>query len=287
MIVTALRKLGVVLLLLTQTLLVGGKAPAISKKDLAGIGCDVCEAAIREVASRVQGMPPHVTFEQIERMFDFDVCDTVRVDSWIRKLDIVLHEGNRSLGLVPGSGISLCGAECATIRHKCSLIMDEDMDKERVVDYLKTKRSKSHLNVEEAVATVCKDWTKVCPSKRTLPSGETRQDEVFLPMEAALVQRERDEQYSSMREVAEKKGATAIFCLADDMKGARAKLYFMEKFIGNLDNSRNPQRHQTYLGHQWKVKINGKVVKQWVVGVEPVQFFILTWADISDNKTEL
>jgi hypothetical protein len=165
--------------------------------------------------------------------------------------------------------------------------MDEDMDKERVVDYLRTKRSKSQLNVDEAVETVCKDWTKVCPSKRMLSSGETRQDEVFVPMEAALVQRERDEQYSRMREVAEKKGATAIFCLSDDMKGARAKLYFMEKFIGNLDNSRNPQRHQTYLGHQWKVKINGKVVKQWVVGVEPVQFFILTWADISDNKTEL
>lgn len=258
-----------------------------NKRDVQLITCEVCEHAVSHAVGRVQSRSRYTTFDEIDRIFA-ETCDIVKVDSWIRKLDIVTHASNNSVGLVAasGGGIAACGAECLSIRKRCHTLLDEDIDRERVVDYVKTKHSKptSELVVEDVTGKVCRDWTKVCPSKHKLAAGETRQqDEPFVAMEVAAVQKERDDQYQEARAYAEKKGITAIFTVADDMKSVRAKLYWNEKFIGDLKDSITPQRHQTYMGHTWTVKINGKVVKVWGIGVEPVQYFTLTWADIQQD----
>jgi len=281
---TAAWRSWVVLLLLLLLLVAAAKEKVANKKDLKYITCDVCEHAVSHAVGQVRQRSRYTTFDEIDRIFA-ETCDIVKTESWIRKLDIVTHEANRTVGLVssPEGGISLCGTECLTIRKRCHALVDEDMDRERVVDYVKSKHAKpvSELSVEDVTNKVCRDWSKVCPSKHALAAGESRQDEPFVAMTADAVYKERDEQYQEARAFAEKKGITAIFSVADDMKSVRAKLYWNDKFIGDMKDSLTPQRHQTYMGHTWTVKINGKVVKVWGIGVEPVQWFTLTWADIN------
>ena len=259
------------------------KKAIASKKDLKLIQCDVCSHAMSHIVGRLRTLSSgrFATYDEVDRVLE-DSCDIVKVDSWIRTLDIQ-EQANRTLALVPGGGVSLCGIECMTIRKKCTSMVDEDMDRERIVDHLHTKlKQQAALEADDVKNTVCQQWLKVCPSKHTLPEGEARKDEVFTAMAEADVAKERQEWSESARLYAQNHGITAIFLMADDMDKVRAKLYFQEKFIGNLNTGGiTPQRHQTFMGHTWTVKINGKVVKTWGIGIEPVQYFTLTWADVN------
>lgn len=264
-----------------------GKAVA-NKKDLRYIACDVCEHTISFVVGRLGTLSSgrFATYDEVDRLFE-ESCDIVRTDSWIRRLDIQ-EQANRTLSLVSGGGVSLCGVECMTIRKKCTDMVDEDMDRERVVDFLHTKvKQQAVVDARATAETVCHKWLKACPAK-TLPAGEVRQDVPFNPMTEVDAAKERQEWAESARLYAQNHGITAIFLLADDMQKVRAKLYFQEKFIGNLGTGGiTPQRHQTFMGHVWTVKINGKVVKTWGIGFEPVQYFTLTWADVNLASGEL
>lgn len=252
-----------------------------NKKDMKHIACDVCERAVSQVVERVRLTSRWATFDEIDRIFS-NACDIVKTDSWIRQLDIVTHESNRTVGLVSGNGVSACSTECLTIRKKCTNLLDEDIDRERVVDYIKSKHLKatSELSFEDVKSKVCNEWNKVCPNKMVLAAGEERRDDPFIAIDPAALQKERDQQYQDARNFAEKKGITAIFTVAEDMVKVRAKLYWNDKFIGDLKDNLTPQRHQTFMGHVWTVKINGKVVKTWGIGIEPVQYYTLTWGDV-------
>lgn len=260
---------------------VAAKEKAPNKRDMKHIACDVCERSVSQVVERVQLTSRWATFDEIDRIFS-NACDIVKTDSWIRQLDIVTHDSNRTVGLVSGNGVSACGTECLTIRKKCTNLLDEDIDRERVVDYIKSKHSKatSELSFEDVKSKVCNEWNKVCPNKMVLAAGEERHDDAFIAIDPSALQKERDQQYQDARNFAEKKGITAIFTVAEDMVKVRAKLYWNDKFIGDLKDNLTPQRHQTYMGHVWTVKINGKVVKTWGIGIEPVQYYTLTWGDV-------
>lgn len=269
--------------------LISSTIASINKKDLKHIECDVCTHSITEIVKKLWVMPRSTTFDEVDRIFQ-ETCDTTRVDSWIRKLDIITHESNRTVALVDSTGISLCGTECQTIRRKCEALLEEDVDRERAVDWMisKLKTGSSNLRLEEAIPKVCKEFSHVCPSKFSLAHTEVRRNEEFKFMTRNAVQDERNEQNSELRELALHQGITATFSIADDMSSVRAKLYYMSTLIGDLHNrGLTPQRHRTYLGHVWTVKINDKVVKQWSIGIERYQYFTLTWADVGGQKSEL
>ena len=53
-----------------------------------------------------------------------------------------------------------------------------------------------------------------------------------------------------------------------------ATLYYDEaQFWGNLGVGDQPLRSNTFEGHRWNVKVDGKIMKRWVIGAEARQEF--------------
>lgn len=69
---------------------------------------------------------------------------------------------------------------------------------------------------------------------------------------------------------------SAVFSnTAEDPALANAELYYEDTFWGPLGPADKPLEVNTYEGHKWNVKVDGKVVKTWHIGAEPRQEFKL------------
>jgi hypothetical protein len=51
-----------------------------------------------------------------------------------------------------------------------------------------------------------------------------------------------------------------------------AELYFEDQFWDKLDTSRGDVRVNTYEGHVWNVRVDGKTVKTWVIEGKEKEF---------------
>ena len=54
-----------------------------------------------------------------------------------------------------------------------------------------------------------------------------------------------------------------------------AKLYFQDTFWGNLGFGDPQLNVNTYEGHQWNVKVDGKTVKTFVINKTPTQAYTI------------
>lgn len=62
-----------------------------------------------------------------------------------------------------------------------------------------------------------------------------------------------------------------------------AELYFEAMLWGKLGRDDPDLRSNTYEGHRWNVRVNGKVVKKFVIGKEKTQIFEI-WERLAENK---
>jgi hypothetical protein len=53
-----------------------------------------------------------------------------------------------------------------------------------------------------------------------------------------------------------------------------AELWFDEAlYWGKLGHGEGPLKVNTYTGHRWNLRVNGEIVKEWVIGDDAVQSF--------------
>ena len=53
-----------------------------------------------------------------------------------------------------------------------------------------------------------------------------------------------------------------------DPKMRNAELYFENKFWGKIGFGDEPLGANTYSGHEWNIKVDGKIVKSWIISDE-------------------
>jgi len=276
--------LNVALFLLAFCGVFGGKKEEKKKLPLSYlkyIACDVCKKAVEGVNYQIMAFSI-LQEASIDRLFD-RVCEA-HEQSWLRKQDIVSElqeDGTKLLKFVeaaPGI-VQKCGEECVLIREGCMRFVTETLDRDRAVGLIRQTWLTRSWEVDTVTQQqICGDWEKQCPQKVFMPNSTVHIDYPFVPMAEVDVIGEYEARRIKMEKAATTTGVTASFDIAEDMAGVRAKLYFNDKYVGRL--SQSPVKHTTFLGHNWVVKINDKVVKTYAIGLEPEQHYTLTWKDV-------
>lgn len=284
------------------------KPAKANTKDIKYIQCDTCKKLIQFIKTRVDGYRPRddpvdpnapqgmrpkpvsaaLTERDLSRMYD-EAC--VIIDSsWMRKQDIVnttTAEGKTYLGLKENDYFGSCGVECMTIQAACTLLTDESLDRDQLFSHI-LKKFKTNATLDGSAKNptfedmVCSEWARVCPAP-PIPASYQREDTEWVALTPEQLRDEGIARFRMKRERAVNEGVTAIFELAEEMKGTRAFLFFEDSVKGEL-SSDHPLKHTTYPGHVWKVKINGHVVKTWEIEIEPVQTFTLRWEDVEQPR---
>ena len=253
-------------------------------KDLKHIRCDVCKYVVDDIMrNAIQWITK--TEPALERLFDI-ACKT-DTRGWTRMTDIVVNKtssGESFLALQKETPkVAPCGIECETMVKACNKFVDEVVDRERVVNYFRSHEFLS-VPVETHQEKICNEFSKQCPNTFTLTDKDlaSRSDEIFLETDLSEVHKEFEKRRKKLQKIATDKGVSAVFEVSEDVKNVRAKLYYEELYRGELSHS-TVIRQNTFFGHRWSARINGRIIKEWAVGIEPLQFFTLTWDDIKER----
>ena len=186
---------------------------------------------------------------------------------------------------------SICNEDCATAKKSCDNLLDEGIDQEGVLSLLRSMKS---VSSDEFKNKFCQKLSKKCPSKY-LPVGYKRVDVPFKAMTNEEIERERNYYVFKASNV----GLEVSFTVAKDVKGAM--LYWssrnsMDKqgdtnlpaddtLIGPLTyGSKSIQK--AFLGNQYLIKINGKVVMEYETTISPFQDYIFHWDKVKKEKKD-
>jgi hypothetical protein len=190
---------------------------------------------------------------------------------------------------------SICNEDCATAKKSCDNLLDEGIDQEGVLSLLRSMKS---VSSDEFKNKFCQKLSKKCPSKY-LPVGYKRVDVPFKAMTNEEIERERNYYVFKASNV----GLEVSFTVAKDVNGAM--LYWHRRtgmnepthtdiLVGPLTYGTKTSQ-DTYLGHEFVIKINDKVVMKYEITISPFQDYIFHWDKVgiksekakSDPSTDL
>jgi len=274
----------------------GVRAAQPNFKEVKYLQCSICEQIVAEVISKIETL--QLSSEASFAHYLENVCNRDDDDqsSWLRKIDIIeMNNSNnkdeKTLSVdfhINHNDFQKCGVECKTAGATCKRLIDEVIDQERIVTYLSQNRKTLSAKVSDAKAQVCNQFEKLCPTKFILPPTFKRIDYPYVQMPSDETWGEFEARRKALEHAATTGGCMGNFELSDAMIGIKAHVYASHEplILKGIVEVGKPFRANTYLGHQWIIKINDKPVKTFTVGLDKIQYFILSWENM-DKVREL